>query len=137
MEKSKYDSLTQHAELINGEMRTQVKKVNIENGAGTVSVKYIRGADPNGPVIAEQTRPLTDEQVATILDKRIVPDVFRQCILGCGAAADEQTPRNAASNAAMRASEEMVAAETRANNLMGGRRRKSRQRRTMRHRRNN
>lgn len=134
MEQSAYKSFSEHTELINGEMRTQIKDVRIENGAGTVSVKYIRGSD--GSVLAEQTRQLTEEQVAAILDKRIVPDVFKQCILGCGTAADEQTPRNAASNAAMRASGEMVAAETRANNLMGGRRR-TRQRRTMRRRRNN
>jgi hypothetical protein len=136
MERSEYKSVSEHTELINGEMRTQVKEVRINNGKGTVTVKYIRGSD--GSVLATHTEPLTDDQVAAILDKRIVQDLFKPCIVNCGAAADEQTPRNAASNAAMRASEEMVAANNRANNLLGGgRRRRTRQRRTVRRRSNN
>jgi hypothetical protein len=99
MDKSKYKSVSEHTELINGEMRTQVKEVNIKDGVGTVSVKYIR--EP-GQVIAEHTEPLRNEQVAAILDKRIVPDLFKPCILNCGSVADEQTPRNAAANAAER-----------------------------------
>lgn len=120
MERSVYHSLTQHSELIKGEMRTQVKEVNIENGVGAVSVKYINGA---GKVLAEQTEKLTPAQVAAILDKRIVSDLFKPCILGCGTVADEQTPRNAAANA-----EERFA-------LKGGRR--SRTKRRTRRRRNN
>jgi hypothetical protein len=92
MEQQKYKSFSQHSELINGEMRTQVKRVDIENGKGTVSVRYLGG---DGRVLSEHEEPLTEEQVAAILDKRIVPELFKPCLLNCGVPAQEQTPRNA------------------------------------------
>lgn len=73
-------------------MRTQVKRVDIENGKGTVAMRYLAN---DGRVLSEHEEPLTDDQVAAILDKRFVPDLFKPCLLNCGVPAQEQTPRNA------------------------------------------
>ena len=88
-----FHSSQQHTELIKGEARTQVKEVHVANGRGAVSIKYL---DPNGKVLATHTEQLTAQQIRKIQDKRFVPDLFDRCLLGCGTAAQEQTPRNAA-----------------------------------------
>lgn len=88
-----YHSFQSHTELINGELRTQEKRVTIENGAGEVSVTY---KGPDGEVLASHTEPLSKSNVEKILDKRFVEDLFGPCLLGCGKYAIEQTPRNAA-----------------------------------------
>ena len=93
MEHLEFHSSQQHTEMIKGEARTQVKEVHVSNGQGTVSIKYL---DPNGKVLAEHTEKLTDQQIRRIKDKRFVPDLFDGCLIGCGTAAQEQTPRNAA-----------------------------------------
>lgn len=88
-----YHSFQSHTELVNGEMRTQEKRVTIENGTGEVSVTY---KGPGGEVLASHTEPLSKSNVEKILDKRFVEDLFGPCLLGCGKYAIEQTPRNAA-----------------------------------------
>jgi hypothetical protein len=93
MEHFEFHSSQQHTELIKGQMRTQVKEVHVSNGQGTVSIKYL---DPNGKVLAEHKEQLTAQQIRKIRDKRFVPDLFDRCLVGCGTAAQEQTPRNAA-----------------------------------------
>ncbi len=88
-----FDSTQSHTELIKGEMRTQMKKVHVKDGAGTVEVKYL---NPKGKVLAKHAEQLTNEQIRRIMDKRFVPDLFDKCLVNCGSAAQEQTPRNAA-----------------------------------------
>lgn len=73
-------------------MRTQEKRVTIENGEGEVSVTY---KGPDDKVLASHTEPLSKSNVEKILDKRFVEDLFGPCLLGCGKYAIEQTPRNA------------------------------------------
>ncbi len=73
-------------------MRTQVKKVHVKDGAGTVEVKYL---DSKGKELAQHTEQLTSQQIRKIMDKRFVPDLFDKCLVNCGTVAQEQTPRNA------------------------------------------
>ena len=88
-----FDSTQSHSELIKGEMRTQVKKVHVKDGVGTVEVKYL---DSKGKELAQHKEQLTNAQIRRIMDKRFVPDLFDKCLVNCGTAAQEQTPRNAA-----------------------------------------
>lgn len=87
-----YYSLQSHTEEINGEKRTQEKRVVIENGEGEVTVTF-KGA--NGEVLASDTQPISKSNVEKILDKQFVKDLFRPCLMNCGNYAIEQTPRNA------------------------------------------
>ncbi len=123
MEHSIYKSFSQHKEYINGEMRTQVKRVDIENGKGTVAVRYLGG---DGRVLSEHEEPLTDEQVDAILKKRFVPDLFKTCLLNCGEPAQQQTPRNAEM---LKAEQDFYHAQNRAQAGGVRRRRRSRRRR--------
>ena len=92
MEKFEFHSSQSHSELINGEMRTQVKEVHAKNGKGSVTVRYL---GPKGNVLAEHSEELAPVQIRRIKDKRFVPDLFDRCLINCGNVAAEQTPRNA------------------------------------------
>ena len=92
MDAFEFHSSQAHTEMIKGEKRTQVKEVHVKDGKGTVEIRYI---NPKGKVLAQHTEQLTDAQIERIKDKRFVPDLFEKCLINCGTAAQEQTPRNA------------------------------------------